>query len=363
MQKKKRIILVLAYLAFMLLVIEGISRILLSVPWTAQKLFSDEDLSWRRAWVSRHEPGTDIYYSFDQYDETKGWVTRPNLEDEIVFDNRILNTNSRGLRGKREFALTRDPDVQRILIFGDSFTFGDEVSDTETYAHRLQGMLPAVEVINMGVHGYGHDQMLIHFRENGLKYQPDIVILGFVSFDMERNVLSFRDYSKPRFEVGTDGLKLTNSPVPPPDDILRFDWARPRILDIWSIIKLRVRILTGGFEKDRDELTRRILDEIVKTAESVGARPLFIYLPAEQELTNARLAPPAETFLLDYGRSNSGVTCASARTHFMESMEQGVTFRTVGHWGPAGHLTVARAIRDLLDAEGLIEMDQSSAAR
>jgi hypothetical protein len=43
-------------------------------------------------------------------------------------------------------------------------------------------MLPHTEVINMGVHGYGHDQMLILFGEEGVKYEPDIVILGFLRF-------------------------------------------------------------------------------------------------------------------------------------------------------------------------------------
>jgi hypothetical protein len=37
----------------------------------------------------------------------------------------------------------------------------DEVSDDETYSFYLQEMLPQAEIINMGAHGYGHDQMLI----------------------------------------------------------------------------------------------------------------------------------------------------------------------------------------------------------
>jgi hypothetical protein len=35
------------------------------------------------------------------------------------------------------------------LILGDSFTFGDEVSDDETYSAHLQAMLPHTEIINM----------------------------------------------------------------------------------------------------------------------------------------------------------------------------------------------------------------------
>ncbi len=354
MSKKKQLILALVYLVVMLVVFEGICRITLAIPWSANKLFSDEDLSWRRAWISRHQPGTDIYYSFDQYDITKGWATKPDLENTVAFENKTLNTNSRGLRGKREFSFTPNPDRLRILILGDSFTFGDEVSDDETYSHYLQQLLPATEIINMGVHGYGHDQMLILLGEEGVKYQPDVVILGFNSFDMERNVLSFRDFAKPKFEIDGDELRLTNSPVPHPDDVLRFDWLRPRIYDVWSIVKLRFRVMTGQYEQDRDTLTRRILDEIVDTARRNGAHPVFIYLPAEQELTNARRTPPAENFLLDYGRSNTRVTCASVRSGFLENLDQGMEFRTVGHWGPPGHLTVAESIRNLLIAEGLV---------
>lgn len=355
--KKKRFIFVLAYLGLMLTVFEGICRITLAIPWTADRLFTDEDLSWRRAWVGRQQSGTEIYYSFDRYDETKGWITKPNLQDEIVFENKILNTNSRGLRGKREFSFIRDPDLLRILILGDSFTFGDEVSDDETYSHYLQEMLPAAEVINMGVHGYGHDQMLIHLTKDGVKYQPDIVILGFNSYDMDRNVLRFRDFSKPRFEIDEGELRLTNSPVAHPAEILRFDWIRPRIYDIWSIVKLRLRVMTGRYERDKETLTRRILDEIVETAEGVGAHPVFIYLPAEKELTAAHQTLPAESFLLDFCRTNDRVTCVSVRPRFLEKVRQGIEFKQLGHWGPPGHLTVAESIKDLLATEGFIETD------
>jgi len=359
--QKKRIIIALAYLVFLLLALEGICRLTLFIPWSSQKLFSDEDLSWRRAWVSRHEPGTDIYYAFDQYDETKGWITRPDLTDMTVFGDRVLNTNSRGLRGKREFTHDRVPGRLRVVILGDSFTFGDEVSDHETYAHALQGMLPQAEVINMGVHGYGHDQMLIHLREEGVKYRPDIVVVGFISFDMERNVLGFRDYAKPRFELEGDGLRLTNAPVPAPDEILEHDWVRPRIVDLWSIVKLRYRVMTGAYQRQRDEVTRRILDEIVGTAVGIGARPVFIYLPAEQELADSHQPAAAEIFLLDWGRSNSAAVCATARPHFQEQMRRGVTFRTEGHWGPAGHRAVAEAIHHVLHAEALLGSAQLEA--
>jgi hypothetical protein len=144
-------------------------RVFLSIPLIASRIDAgredlDEDFPWRLSWIRRHQNGTDIYYTFDIYDPTKGWFSKPNLRDVQVFGNKILNTNSRGL-GKTEYSYDKHSQKVRILILGDSFTFGDEVSDNETYSSYLQAMLPNAEVINMGVHGYGHDQMLILLQE------------------------------------------------------------------------------------------------------------------------------------------------------------------------------------------------------
>jgi hypothetical protein len=97
-----------------------------------------------------------------------------------VFDGKTLNSNSKGLRGKAEHEYQRTAGKRRILVLGDSFTFGEEVSDDETFPHYLESALPNTEVVNFGVQGYGHDQMLLCLKEEGVKYYPDIVILDFL---------------------------------------------------------------------------------------------------------------------------------------------------------------------------------------
>jgi hypothetical protein len=82
-------------------------------------------------------------------------------------------------------------------------------------------MLPHTEVINLGVHGYGHDQMLILLKKEGVKYEPDIVILGFMPIDMSRYLLKFRDFAKPRFILKGGKLKLTGSPQGSPSSPAR----------------------------------------------------------------------------------------------------------------------------------------------
>ena len=165
------------------------------------------------------------------------------------------------------------------MVLGDSFTFGDEVSDDETYSAYLQAMLPT-EIINMGMHGYGHDQMLILLKEEGIKYQPDIVILGFLPLDMSRNLLNFRDFGKPRFVLERGELKLTGTPVPRPEEILRWDWTRPRILDIFSTLKHRVKKISGLQKTEMEEVTTAILTDMIRLS-SVSMR--FQYSPISHE--------------------------------------------------------------------------------
>jgi len=173
----------------------------------------------RRRWVREHRgetsPSPDLV--FDLYDPARGWVPKPGVRDLELRGGWRLSTNSKGARGAAERPYENQAGVARILLFGDSFTFGEEVSDDETYGRFLEGMLPGVEVVNLGVHGYGHDQMLIHLREEGVRTQADVVILGFTDTDIGRNVLSFRSYAKPRFVLDGGRLRLVGSPVPPPE--------------------------------------------------------------------------------------------------------------------------------------------------
>lgn len=354
---KKNAVLVFAYLVFLIITVEGSSRLVFLIPQASVRLWEDEDYGWRRKWVSRHQDsGREINYAFDIYDSSKGWISKPNLRNMNVYDNKVLNTNSKGLRGKGEYSYDRNPKKVRIVLLGDSFTFGDEVNDNETYAYYLQEMLPDAEVINMGVHGYGHDQMLIFLREEGIKYKPDIVILGFLHSDMHRNLLGFRDYAKPRFVLDKGRLHLTGTPVPRPEDMLKWDWTMPRTLHIFSIIRHRFLKSTGWLEQQAQDVTAAILTELINTSDSVHATPIFVHLPTGTEIANrtGTSLTQAETFLFSICERNDKVRCISAWPHFAEKIAKGTIFESKWHLGPKGHLTVAEAINRYLVDEGYV---------
>ena len=217
----KRAAFLLGYLALMLLFVEGASRLILGSEALSGVAALRSASGWRLRWLERHQPDVPVYYDFDAFHPTRGWASRPYVRNANTFGPGSVNTNSAGLRGRREVAFAKQPGRPRVVVVGDSFTFGDEVRDEEAYPYVLDGLLPEAEVVNFGVHGYGHDQMLLLLREQALAYQPDVVVLGFVRDDMERNMLAFRDFAKPRFVLAGDSLSLRNVPVPTPEEVMR----------------------------------------------------------------------------------------------------------------------------------------------
>ena len=360
MSRKNKFILVFAYLGFLVVLFEGSVRLAFSIPQFARRLQANHYYTYRRNWVQQHqESGVEAYYTFDRYDPSKGWMPKANLKDVKVFNQKILNTNSKGLRGKRDFPYIKHKETLRILILGDSFTFGDEVSDDETYSHYLQEMLPHTEVINMGVHGYGHDQMLILLKEEGIKYHPDIVILGFLPLDMPRNLLEFRDFAKPRFVLERGELKLTGTPVPRPENILQWDWAIPRIFDIVSLVHHKVTKVSGLQKKEMEHITTAILTDMITVTESIHAIPILAYLPRGREIAKNIAVTQDEAYMFSLCRLNQKAKCFSTRPYFAEKIAKGETFKSKGHWEPAGHLTVAQAIKHYLVDEGLVTVEES----
>ncbi|RJQ18468.1 MAG: hypothetical protein C4560_07265 [Nitrospiraceae bacterium] len=353
---KKKIGYISIYIAFLIITIEVSARLaFLLMP--AERLWEDEEYGWRSIWVSRHQTsGEKIFYNFDTYDPSRGWRSKSNIRNMTVFGNKTLNTNSNGFRGDKDYSYIKNPNKLRIITIGDSFTFGDEVSDNETYSYYLQQMLPQVEVINMGVHGYGHDQMLILLREEGLKYKPDIVILGFLPMDMSRNLLAFRDYAKPKFVLDDGELKLTGVPIPSPENILKWDWANSKFLHLLAIMHHNFKRSHGLLKKDEEAITRTILHEIIESTLSINAIPIFAYLPSGNEINTISDFTDGEKYLFSICEASKKAKCMSTRQYFAEKISQKIIFKTKGHWGPEGHFTAAEAIKRYLVDSGYIDL-------
>ena len=91
----------------------------------------------------------------------------------------------------REFAIPKPEHTYRILVLGDSFTWGVGLDVEETIPKLLERQLAAghpagtIEVINAAIPGYNTVEQLILLQEKGLKYQPDMVLLIYNLNDIE----------------------------------------------------------------------------------------------------------------------------------------------------------------------------------
>lgn len=101
-----------------------------------------------------------------------------------------VSINSLGYRD-REFALEKPQNTVRILMLGDSVTFGWGVELEHTVAKLLEARLNRsanthpVEVINAGVGNYNTFMEVKEFTERGYKLNPDIVVLNYFINDTE----------------------------------------------------------------------------------------------------------------------------------------------------------------------------------
>jgi len=111
-----------------------------------------------------------------------------------------VHTNSLGLRDDREFPLAKSSTTFRILVLGDSVTFGHGSVAEHSYPRLLEDLLrawrPGVDwqVWNAAVPGYNTSQELAQLLELGPIARPDLVVVGFYDNDIMDN-----------FDVGPPG--------------------------------------------------------------------------------------------------------------------------------------------------------------
>jgi carbamoyltransferase len=136
----------------------------------------------------------------------------------------LLQTNSLGFRSHHDFERRRPASKGRVLLFGDSFTAGDGVSNSQRYSDVLEVLRPDLEVYNFGLPGSGTDQQYLAWREFAQDLEADQVVLAFQPENLRRNASMYRlgrdpagheaCYAKPFFTLQESQLVVGHQPVP-----------------------------------------------------------------------------------------------------------------------------------------------------
>jgi len=119
----------------------------------------------------------------------KGKRLLPNVQ--VIVRNHFLShqdvtitTNAFGFRDEEMTREKKEGEV-RILVLGDSITWGDSLDATDVYVEQAQARLreqypgKSIEVINAGIGDIGLLEELDILKDQGLQLAPDVVVVGF----------------------------------------------------------------------------------------------------------------------------------------------------------------------------------------
>ena len=343
---------VLLVILLVLAIFEVGARSVLAYPPIFRRVARQSSAAWRLEWARRRRSPVPSRYVFDVYHPERGWALKGGLRGFPMAGGKVLSSSSRGLRSEVEVPYEHPAQGRRIAVLGDSFTFGEGVSDWETYPFLLDQLLPDAEVLNFGVHGYGLDQMLLYLRAEILTYRPDVVVLGYVDEDIYRDILSFRDYEKPRFKQLEDrSLQLENVPVTRPETLLSMEFLYPRALDLLEMTRQARRWQSGANRREAEAISRAILEEIAHSVRAAGAVPVIVYLPVENELLDRSPALNRGERFLRSVCARAGLRFYSLRPELSTDLDPADRAAARGHWPASVHALAASRIRDILSQE------------
>ena len=141
-----------------------------------------------------HSTQTWEYSSESCFSESY-FVPSRTLGYEMVPNSKRLETNSLGMKD-RERTKDKAAGIYRIICLGDSTTAN---SDYVNILERLLNEKEAegeFEVWNCGVMGYNTAQYCQALEEKWLKYNPDMVIVGFCLNDFDTTPLVIREHNQ-----------------------------------------------------------------------------------------------------------------------------------------------------------------------
>jgi lysophospholipase L1-like esterase len=143
-----------------------------------------------------------------QRDPELGWRLRPGVRGRWAGVE--VEINAKGVRGP-ELPYEKPAGVRRVVWLGDSVTFGFRIEGFEkTFPFRVEPALEAttgvpIETVNGAVDGWSQWQQAGWLESEGVRYAPDLVIVGFVLNDVTEK------FGLQRFGGSGEGFQLSQT--------------------------------------------------------------------------------------------------------------------------------------------------------
>lgn len=332
------------------------------------------ELALRLCWTPPALLATPAFVAHPVY----GFAPAPGRRGRHVtpeYDHAFSHNAQGWRRGEPITAALPPGKSRRVLLLGDSFTYGLGVDDDATFAARLQVALPAVDVINAGCNGMGQREQLAVLDQLGAAVRPDLVVVHFFWNDLTDNLRR----QEPAF-VRREGRVVRLPGVDPGFDPLvslpEPTWERP---SAWTTSYLQQFVKEGlkavryrwfgirdRFVATADEqdaawaTTGELLGMMRDRAAAIGARLVVVCLPDHNQVDpDAVIANVGEAQFAVQPRLRAvcqgiGVSCLDLlpplRERFARDQKPLFWFAD-RHLTGAGHQAVADALLPVLQAE------------
>jgi lysophospholipase L1-like esterase len=141
-----------------------------------------------------------------QHSSDIGWERLPNFSGIILNSDRSFDNDGYFTIDSYQ---VKDKTTPKILLVGDSRTFGHGVEVTKTFGEILENILPGYYVINLGVPGYSSYQGIKILEKYIGTIKPSIVIVSF-SFNDRRYVVDQKNIDSSEYFTRVYRLNKAN---------------------------------------------------------------------------------------------------------------------------------------------------------
>lgn len=172
--------------------------------------------------------GLEVLLSLGLFDQMRSskpiWIPYrwQKLNEEINAPNWKRHSSHPYGFNDREYTKSKPTGVVRLAVLGDSFIWGDGLPEEKRWSRRLEFLLrekyPELEVFHWGQCGWSTLDELAFLLREGLAYQIDYLVVGFVSNDpdvkdIEQKHLQWHTLRRFRFlrEVFPDSFEFLKS--------------------------------------------------------------------------------------------------------------------------------------------------------
>ncbi|MEM3127233.1 MAG: SGNH/GDSL hydrolase family protein [Candidatus Woesearchaeota archaeon] len=197
--------------------------------------------------------------------------------------------------GFRDYEFLVEKNNPRIIVLGDSFTFGVGIENfSDTFPKKSEAKFAAnnisVEVYNLGIQGYSTFDQLETLRSKGMKYDPDLVVVGFFLNDFEgeesREEFKHLFYGHITYPYEIGAFLRAKSYL-----FYFFESRIFKILDAYNLRKTYVDYLNSLY-KDKKQLEdhKKSFNEIVDLTEQRNASVVVLIFPVITDFSNYPLS-------------------------------------------------------------------------